>query len=283
VSGHEFGGLELRFLEGLKKHNTFRVTAAYLGIAWLIVHVATVIGETFAPIHHVMPWLIYALAIGLPMVLIGSWLSQRRRTAPSVPGISARRLDTLIIVVLALAIVALAVDRWLRHRPASESMIALLGIMVVVLLFDRVIVRRRSGAAVANGAAPRVAILPFVDMSAEKDQDYFCEGTAEEIINALCGVSGLRVASRSASFQLKNRAVDAHEVGRLLNVGSFLEGSVRKAGDRMRITAQLINVKDGFHHWSQTFDRRVEDIFAVQGCRDRGHGDRRRGSEPARD
>ena len=101
-------------------------------------------------------------------------------------------------------------------------------------------------------------------MSAEKDQDYFCEGTAEEIINALCAVSGLRVASRSASFQLKNRAVDSREVGRLLNVQSFLEGSVRKSGDRLRITSQLINAADGFHLWSQTFERKVEDIFTIQ-------------------
>ena len=101
-------------------------------------------------------------------------------------------------------------------------------------------------------------------MSPEKNQDYFCEGMAEEIINALCAVSGLRVASRSASFQMKGRAADPREVGRLLNVHSFLEGSVRKAGDRLRITAQLINVADGFHLWSQTFDRNIEDIFAVQ-------------------
>ena len=101
-------------------------------------------------------------------------------------------------------------------------------------------------------------------MSAEKNQDYFCEGTSEEIINALCGINGLRVASRSASFQLKNRAMDSREVGRLLNVQSFLEGSVRKSGERVRITAQLINADDGFHLWSQTFDRKIEDVFAVQ-------------------
>src|SRR6185436_14687618 len=94
--------------------------------------------------------------------------------------------------------------------------------------------------------------------------DYFCEGIAEEIINTLCGVSGMRVASRSAAFQMKNRAMDSREVGRLLNVQSFLEGSVRKSGDRLRITAQLINAADGFHLWSQTFERKLEDIFAVQ-------------------
>jgi adenylate cyclase len=137
-----------------------------------------------------------------------------------------------------------------------------------VLLLDRLIGLRASAPAAATAthmrSMPRVAILPFADMSPEKNQDYFCEGTAEEIINALCAVTGLHVASRSAAFQMKNRAVDAREVGRLLNVHAFLEGSVRKADDRMRITAQLIDVAHGGHLWSQSFDRKVEDIFSVQ-------------------
>jgi TolB-like protein/Tfp pilus assembly protein PilF len=170
--------------------------------------------------------------------------------------------------VLLLAAVALLVDRLLLHRASSEAMLALLVVMVIVLLVDRLIARRpaaSSAPAIARSRGePRVAILAFADMSPAKDQDYFCEGTAEEIINALCAVSGLRVASRSASFQLRNRALQPREVGQLLNVQSFLEGSVRKAGDRLRITAQLINAEDGFHLWSQTFDRGVDDIFAVQ-------------------
>ena len=268
MSGHDLGGIESKFLERLKRRNVFRVTAAYLGLAWLIMQLATVIGETFEPVHRVLPWLIYVLAAGLPLVLLASWLSHRAPRALSFPGISARRLDGLILVVLALAVFALLADRWYLHRPTNESMLMLLALMIVVLLADRLIGRRTTDAparaAAAKGSQPRVAILPFVDMSPEKNQDYFCEGTAEEIINALCAVSGLRVASRSASFQVKDRAADAREVGRLLNVDSFLEGSVRKAGERVRITAQLINVADGFHLWSQTFDRSIEDIFAVQ-------------------
>ncbi len=268
MSGHDLGGLEFKFLERLKRRNVFRLTAAYLGLAWLIVHVTTVIGETFEPVHRALPWLIYALAAGLPLVLLGSWLFHRKPSLPSLHEVSARKLDGLILAVLALAVFALLADRWLLHRPANESMLALLALMIVVLLLDRLIGRRTADApapgAAAKGSRPRVAILPFVDMSSEKNQDYFCEGMAEEIINALCAVSGLRVASRSASFQMKGRAADPREVGRLLNVQSFLEGSVRKAGDRLRITAQLINVADGFHLWSQTFDRNIEDIFAVQ-------------------
>ncbi|HTJ20514.1 MAG TPA: tetratricopeptide repeat protein [Steroidobacteraceae bacterium] len=262
---HELGGgFEFKFLERVKQRNLFRVTAAYLGLAWFVIHVATVIGESFPRVHHFVPWLIYGLGVGLPIVLITSWLSKRtpRRAARSV------RLDVILMGVMVLAVLALLADRWVLHRPTDETMLALLAVMVVVLLIDRLI-GLRSPAAAASSAThtkgmPRVAILPFADMSPEKNQDYFCEGTAEEIIDALCAVTGLHVASRSASFQLKNRAVDAREVGRLLNVHAFLEGSVRKSDDRLRITAQLIDVGHGGHLWSQSFDRKVEDIFSVQ-------------------
>ncbi len=114
----------------------------------------------------------------------------------------------------------------------------------------------------SHGAS--IAILPFSDMSQAKDQDWFCDGLAEEIIDALCCVSGLRVASRTASFRFRDGSVDPREIGRLLRVGTILEGSVRKAGDQLRITTQLINAEDGYHLWSETYDRRLEDIFAIQ-------------------
>ncbi len=111
---------------------------------------------------------------------------------------------------------------------------------------------------------PSVAVLAFADMSSDRDQDYFCEGTAEEIITALGAVRGLRVASRSSSFQFKQRSVDSREIGRLLNVRAVLDGSVRKAGERVRVAAQLVSATDGSLLWSATFDRRLEDIFAIQ-------------------
>src|SRR6185503_21249899 len=110
---------------------------------------------------------------------------------------------------------------------------------------------------------PSVAVLAFADMSPGRDQGYFCEGAAEEIINALAGVRGLRVASRSGSFQFKDRAVDNREVARLLHVRAVLDGSVRKAGNRVRVTAQLVGA-DGVLIWSETFDRLLQDIFAIQ-------------------
>ena len=112
--------------------------------------------------------------------------------------------------------------------------------------------------------APSIAVLPFVDMSPDRDQDYFCEGMAEEILNALTRIEGLRVAARTSSFQFKDRAADVRKVAQELGVNSVLEGSVRKAGSNLRVTAQLINAADGYHLWSDRYDRGLEDVFAIQ-------------------
>jgi len=116
----------------------------------------------------------------------------------------------------------------------------------------------------SNRAAKSVAVLPFADMSPEHDQEYFTDGIAEEIINALSKIQALRVASRSSAFAFKGKHLDIREVGEKLGVSTVLEGSVRKAGNRLRITAQLVNVTDGYHLWSDRYDRQLEDVFAVQ-------------------
>jgi non-specific serine/threonine protein kinase len=115
-----------------------------------------------------------------------------------------------------------------------------------------------------RGSRPSIAVLPFVDMSAEKDHEYFCDGIAEEIINALFKVEGLDVAARTSSFAFKNRDVDVRAIGRRLGVDAVMEGSVRKAQDRLRINAQIVGVVDGYHIWSGQFDREVSDVFSIQ-------------------
>jgi adenylate cyclase len=112
--------------------------------------------------------------------------------------------------------------------------------------------------------APSIAVLPFDDLSEKSDQRYFCEGIAEEILNALCMIPNLRVASRMAAFQFGGKSADVTEIGRKLKVQTVLEGSVRKAGDRLRITAQLVKTADGYHLWSRQFERRLEDVFEIQ-------------------
>jgi serine/threonine protein kinase/tetratricopeptide (TPR) repeat protein len=111
---------------------------------------------------------------------------------------------------------------------------------------------------------PSIAVLPFVNMSADPEQDYFCDGLAEELINSLTKIKDIKVVARTSAFAFKGKTIDVREIGKKLNVEKVLEGSVRKSGNRLRITAQLINVADGFHLWSEKFDREMEDVFAIQ-------------------
>jgi TolB-like protein len=117
---------------------------------------------------------------------------------------------------------------------------------------------------VRTGDISAIAVLPFADMSPGRDQDYLCEGLAEELINALTRIDGLRVVARTASFQFRSTGADIREIGRQLAVGTLLEGSVRKADDRLRVTVQLIEVASGYHRWSERFDRKLDDVFAIQ-------------------
>jgi serine/threonine-protein kinase len=116
----------------------------------------------------------------------------------------------------------------------------------------------------AKKPQPSIAVLPFTNLSADKEQEYFCDGMAEEIINALSQVEDLRVVARTSAFSFRGKEIDIREIGKKLNVQALLEGSVRKAGNRVRITAQLINVVDGYHLWSERFDRDLADVFAIQ-------------------
>jgi TolB-like protein/Flp pilus assembly protein TadD len=118
--------------------------------------------------------------------------------------------------------------------------------------------------AAGEEAAPSIAVLPFADISREKDQGYFCEGMAEEIINALSRLKGLRVASRTSAFQFRTAAADSREIGRRLRVGTLLEGSVRKAGNQLRIAVQLTDAESGYQLWSACYDREISDVFAIQ-------------------
>jgi serine/threonine-protein kinase len=111
---------------------------------------------------------------------------------------------------------------------------------------------------------PSIAVLPFTNLSADPEQEYFCDGMAEEIISALTHIDGLRVVARTSAFAFKDKHEDIRDIGRKLNVETLLEGSVRKAGSRLRITAQLVNVSDGYHLWSERYDREMEDVFAIQ-------------------
>ena len=158
------------------------------------------------------------------------------------------------------AISATARRRWKILVP--------LGVLAAVLAVAAVFWLGRGGRGLAGTAAqpgtPSIAVLPFVNISSDKEQEYFSDGLSEELLNHLAKIPGLRVAARTSSSQFKGKNEDLRTVGEKLNVGAILEGSVRKQGSRVRITAQLIKIGDGFHLWSETYDRELKDVFAVQ-------------------
>lgn len=232
-----------------RRRRMFRALAAYLVGAWLLLQIASV---TFPPLGLPEWWqraLIIALAAGVVPASILAWIYDF--TAHGVVRTSARRLEDAAPLPEGAS----------AGGSGSAQAIAAPGA-------DPEEGCDAASCAADNGASsPRaasVAVLPFADLSPGKDQDWFCDGLAEEIIDSLCCVRGLRVASRTASFRFRDGSVDPRSIGSELKVSAILEGSVRTAGERLRITAQLIDAVSGFHLWSETFDRRVEDVFAIQ-------------------
>jgi adenylate cyclase len=217
----------------LRRRKVFRVAAVYAVAAWLAIQVADAVFEPLGLPAWTLKLVIVLALLGFPLACALAWafdVTPRgiERTT-SGPGGAAGASD----------------------RPGATQSAAALEAQVATLT-------------ATPPPTESVAVLPFADLSPARDHAYFCDGIAEEIINALCCVRGLRVASRTSSFQFKDRPTDVREIGRLLNVGAVLEGSVRRADDRVRITAQLVGTGDGYHLWSESFDRRLEDVFATQ-------------------
>jgi TolB-like protein/Tfp pilus assembly protein PilF len=250
----------------LKRRNVIRMAGLYLVGAWLVVQVAGTLLPMFGAPDWVPRSIVLVLAIGFLPALAFAWVFEltpegikRDAEVPAAESIApqtARRMDRLIIVVLALALGYFALDKFVLAPPREA--VPLAGATAVAA----------SPAPVAP-AGPQlgrasIAVLPFDDMSPQKDQEYFSDGMAEEILNALAQVKGLKVAGRTSSFQFKGRNEDLRAIGRELGVAHILEGSVRKQGERVRITAQLIQASDGSHLWSETFDGDLKDVFGLQ-------------------
>ena len=159
---------------------------------------------------------------------------------------------------LARAPAALPWLRWIRS-PAALVLVLLIGALALALPFYW-----HRNLPTSSPPEKSIAVLPFLDLSETKDQEYFCDGMSEEIIEALAKVDGLRVVARTSSFSFKGKSVNAREVGEKLNVANVLEGSLRREGNRVRVTAELINARSGFHLWTETYDRKLEDVFALQ-------------------
>ena len=246
----------------LKRRNVFRVAIAYLAAAWLLVEVTDTVFPYFNLGEAAVRILIILLAIGFPLFLVFSWvfeftpegvkLERDIRREESSTRKTGKRLDRAIIMLLILAVGYFALDKFVLE-PAR-----------VADLVQETAKQARSDALVETYGDQSIAVLPFVNLSAEPEQEYFSDGISEEILNLLAQIPELRVISRSSALSFKGRDVAIPEVAKQLNVAHVLEGSVRKAGERVRITAQLIEARSDTHLWSQTYDRTLDDIFAVQ-------------------
>ena len=250
----------MNFFAELKRRNVVRVGIAYVLVGWVLAQVAEFAFENFGAPDWVLKTFVTLLLLGLPLALLFAWafemtpdgIKREEDVDRSRPGrTSARRtLDYIIIVALAIA---LGYSLWSRQEvedPAASGMQA-----------------EAFGKDAVGEKAPdlrSIAVLPFVNMSSDQAQEWFSDGLTEEILNALARTPDLLVAARTSSFKYKNSNDDVPSIAAALGVAHILEGSVRSSRDRLRVTAQLIRASDGFHLWSQTYDREPEDVIRIQ-------------------
>ena len=248
----------MSFFDELKRRNVFRVGIAYVIVAWLLLQVADVVLNNIEAPAWVFQAILLLLVIGLPMTSIFAWafeltpegIKKERDVdrSESVTRITGRKLDFAIIGMLILALGGVVWTNYLRNPEPSSAQI-------------------NGTTAVETEARvdTSIAVLPFVNMSADPDQEFFSDGITEEILNTLVAIDELQVTGRTSSFTFKGRNdVDLKTIGQMLGVIYILEGSVRKAGKMVRITAQLTTAENGFHLWSNTYDRELTEIFEIQ-------------------
>lgn len=234
-----------KLFEELKRRNVVRVGIAYMVLGWVALQVGDILFDMFEAPAWVGKTFAGLLLLGLPFALLFAWAFELtpegvKKTAEvdssdSITHSTGRKLDFIVIAALVVALGYFIWDG--RQAPNAE----------IVAELDR-----------------SIAVLPFVNMSSDQEQEWFADGLTEEILNSLARTPDLLVASRTSSFQYKGQNQDISAIAAALGVAHILEGSVRRGGDRLRVTAQLIRASDGFHLWSETFDRKPEDVIAIQ-------------------
>jgi TolB-like protein len=246
----------MSFFDELKRRNVFRVGAAYAVAAWVLLQMFDVIGE----ILELPLWggklILLALVIGFFLVLILAWFYELTPEgvkrdyevdrSQSITPRTGQKLNRVTIALLGIAVAVLLADRFIPGERQDE------------------LVSSARPTAAAAAIDKSIAVLPFVNMSADPDNEYFSDGIAEEILNVLARIPELKVAARTSAFAYKGTNVNITDIGRDLRVSHVLEGSVRKSGDEVRVTAQLIRADNGYHLWSETYDRQLVNIFAIQ-------------------
>ena len=245
----------MTLFEELKQRNVVRVGIAYVVIGWFLAQVAEFAFENFGAPDWVLKSVVVVLLLGLPLALFFAWVyeitpegvkkeSEIDRST-SVAGEKGQMLNVVIAMFLVLAVALLLTDRFTGGQ-------------------DEVQLAAADTAVSTQDVTNSIAVLPFVNMSSDEEQEFFSDGITEEILNSLASIKELKVAGRTSSFAFKGQNDDLRRIGDALGVNHILEGSVRKSGDQVRITAQLVQVDNGFHVWSETYDRKLVDIFAIQ-------------------
>jgi TolB-like protein/Flp pilus assembly protein TadD len=239
----------------LKRRNVVRVAIAYVIVSWLILQLTDVLLPLLILPEWVGRLVFLILLVGFPLALFFAWafeltpegLRKEKEVdrSTSITHVTGRKLDRTIIVVLLVALAVFVVERFL-------------------LLPGRTTLTDSGQEIVTTEVQQSIAVLPFVNMSSDPEQEFFSDGLSEEILNLLAKIPELKVIGRTSSFAFKGKNEDLRVIGEALGVNTVLEGSVRRSGDRIRITAQLIDVSDGAHLWSETYDRTMTDVFEIQ-------------------
>jgi len=253
----------MKFLGEMKRRNVFRIGMAYIVASWVVIQIGDIIATNFGAPPWVMGVVITFVISGLPVALFLTWTfaittdGLRKESdllkVPTLIRTSGGKLDTITMALLAVVVGMVALD---RYMPVPEGPEVAIGVAQPVVVAEP----EPEPVIVENS----IAVLPFTNMSAEPNQEYFSDGLSEELLNVLTHVDGLVVASRTSSFAFKNDTRNIRQVARALRVANILEGSVRKVGDRLRITAQLIDTSNDRQLWSDSYDRNMDDIFQIQ-------------------
>ncbi len=246
----------------LQRRNVIRVATAYVVAAWLIIQVVETTFPVFGFSDNAVRVVIIVLGIGFVPAIVGAWVFQltpdglkRDKGADQTPAtskISSRNLDRAIIVTLVLGLSYFALDKFVLAPDRAAEREA------------EVAEQARAEAIVGFYGDRSIAVLPFTNMTSDPEQEYFVDGIAEEVLNLLARIRELRVISRSSAFAFKGQGLEIPEIAERLDVAHVLEGSVRKIGNTVRVTAQLIEARTDTHPWSQTYERELENVFAIQ-------------------
>lgn len=256
----------MTLIKELKRRNVFRAAFGYVVLSWFLLQVADLVLENIDAPAWVIQTIMLLSALGFPVVVFFSWAYEvtpegiKRESeidhSQSITQTTGRKLDRAITAVLIVALGYFAFDKFVlstgRENAAIEQATSL-------ALAERLATREASVDTIKS-----IAVLPFVNMSDDASNEFFSDGLSEEMLNLLAKIPGLRVTSRSSAFSYKGKDFKIADVGRELNVGSVLEGSVRKDGNQVRVTAQLIRVDGDVHMWSETYDRSLDNIFEIQ-------------------